>query len=247
MVAAKIANLEDGQHPTPAPSFDGAKNDNENKLLVTQKEAADMMNVGVATVTRASKVLKEGTPEQIAAVESGEASLEGTAQSLPSAPTRGRGNKMIIPEGHTIESYVAELIDTAVEPKDLTKDYTITKLTYEKVRPLVLLTRMPLPEGEASVVREVLDEINETRQIKAHKRAAPIVARVWGKRARTEKGAQQHTTNFQGMLHIIDNCSLLAEMPIPVLEPAFISNTIKQTKKAEQHLKTFRGRLEELL
>ena len=35
MVAAKIANLEDGQHPTPAPSFDGAKNDNENRYRLS--------------------------------------------------------------------------------------------------------------------------------------------------------------------------------------------------------------------
>ncbi len=60
MVAAKLANLDNGIHA--ATSID---------VAVTQPESAKMLNVGVASVQRAKQVLKKGTPETIAAVESG--------------------------------------------------------------------------------------------------------------------------------------------------------------------------------
>ncbi len=60
MVAAKLANLEHGERA-----------DTSIDVSVTQPEAAKMLNVGVASVQRAKKVIKEATPETIAAVESG--------------------------------------------------------------------------------------------------------------------------------------------------------------------------------
>ncbi len=60
MVADKLANLKQG-----------VRADSSIETSVTQPQAAEMLNVSVATVKRAAKVRKEGTPETIAAVESG--------------------------------------------------------------------------------------------------------------------------------------------------------------------------------
>lgn len=58
MVAAKLANLNNGQRP---PYIDGG--------AVTQSKAQEMLNVGEATVTRAKKIQRIGSPE-LNAVES---------------------------------------------------------------------------------------------------------------------------------------------------------------------------------
>ena len=57
LIAARLANLEKGQH---APSIEGA---------VTQADAAELLNVSVSTVERAAKVLRDGVPELIQKVE----------------------------------------------------------------------------------------------------------------------------------------------------------------------------------
>lgn len=68
MVAAKLSNLSHGgQGGTLNPSIDGLK--------VSQSKAQEMLNVGESTVSRAKKIQREGVPELIAAVESGEVTV----------------------------------------------------------------------------------------------------------------------------------------------------------------------------
>jgi len=59
MVAAKLATLKEGR-PSKTTSID---------VVIPQAKAAEMLNVGVASVQRARQVLDHGTPELIAAVE----------------------------------------------------------------------------------------------------------------------------------------------------------------------------------
>lgn len=68
MVAAKIANLKDGQR---AASIEAP---------VTQNEAAEMLNVSRASVQRAEKVQQDGVPELVEKVEAGEMSVSHAAQ-----------------------------------------------------------------------------------------------------------------------------------------------------------------------
>lgn len=71
MVAGKIANLESSKHASPIGE------------AVTQPQAAEMLNVSTRAVSRAKQVLKKGTPETIAAVESGKLTrLCGNASAL---------------------------------------------------------------------------------------------------------------------------------------------------------------------
>lgn len=70
MVAAKIANLEDGQKKCASPIGEP----------VTQQEAADLLNVSKRGVERAKQVQTEGTPELVAAVETGKVAVSTAAE-----------------------------------------------------------------------------------------------------------------------------------------------------------------------
>ena len=68
MVAAALANMKQGTR-TDLPSIDG------KSASVAMREAGEMLNVGESTVTRAKKIRKLGSPELVAAVESGEVTV----------------------------------------------------------------------------------------------------------------------------------------------------------------------------
>ena len=62
MIAARLANMPVGRPwPSVIPSIEG----------ITQEQAADMLNVGVATVERASAVLASNAPDIIEAIDHG--------------------------------------------------------------------------------------------------------------------------------------------------------------------------------
>ncbi len=70
MVAQALATMSEGRHATSSIE------------LVSQTQAGEMLNVSVATVKRAAKVRKEGTPETIAAVESGKLPVSVATQHI---------------------------------------------------------------------------------------------------------------------------------------------------------------------
>ncbi len=102
MVAAKLANLDNGQRASPIG--EGA---------VTQQSAADMLNVGKRTVERAREVIEGGAPELVAAVESGAVSVSAAADvaslSKPEqAEIVARGEREILQAAKQIRSAKAE-------------------------------------------------------------------------------------------------------------------------------------------
>jgi hypothetical protein len=84
MAAAEIANLKRGNVAARKSELQIC-----SSQPVTTEEAADMLNVGVATVYQAKKVLKEATPEEIEAVKQGQAAV-GTV-----AVTEGYGVSLL--------------------------------------------------------------------------------------------------------------------------------------------------------
>lgn len=78
MIAARLAMLKQG-----------ARTDLSSIELMSQADAAALLNVSVSSIKRASKVLNEGTPEDIAAVETGEKGVSTIAYPLVSL-RRGR-------------------------------------------------------------------------------------------------------------------------------------------------------------
>lgn len=70
MVAAKLANLTNGQQARHASPIGEA---------VSESQAAKLLNVGKRTVERARKVQDNGVPELVAAVERGQVSVSAAA------------------------------------------------------------------------------------------------------------------------------------------------------------------------
>ena len=91
MVAAKMAGLKPGQHTTRSC---GAKDRSGAQPIggAAIADAARLLKVGTTSVTRARKVLKDGIPELVAAVERGE--VAASLQIAPAAvfvPSEGSG------------------------------------------------------------------------------------------------------------------------------------------------------------
>lgn len=105
MVAAKLANMNQGERTDVQPSA--------NLQKVSQADAADMLNVSTRSVAAASKVKAEGTPELVAAVESGRVSVSAAA-TVAEAPIEqqreivARGTKEILQAAKQIRAERAE-------------------------------------------------------------------------------------------------------------------------------------------
>lgn len=82
MVAAEIANLKNGQRADMASR---SQADYIYTPPVSIEQAAEMLNVSRATVSNAKVVLRDGTPEQIAAVRDGSAAVYPLAKELRAA------------------------------------------------------------------------------------------------------------------------------------------------------------------
>lgn len=100
MVAAKLANLSDGQRADQAAQICAA---------VTQNEAADMLNVSRRTVQTAKAVQEQGAPELVQAVETGKVSVSAAADiaTLPKqeqVEIVARGEKEILEAAKAIRA-----------------------------------------------------------------------------------------------------------------------------------------------
>jgi N6-adenosine-specific RNA methylase IME4/ParB-like chromosome segregation protein Spo0J len=80
MIAAKLANLKDGQRKSSGASIGAPRTE------VSQIDAANKMGVGRMSVQRAKKVLDKGTPELAQAVESGQIAVSVAAKIAEMEP-----------------------------------------------------------------------------------------------------------------------------------------------------------------
>jgi hypothetical protein len=77
MIAARLANMKVGHVASQREDAGRIQSP-----LISTKEAAEMLNVGRHGVVAAKKVLSEGTPAEIAAIERGEASVSTVAHQI---------------------------------------------------------------------------------------------------------------------------------------------------------------------
>lgn len=71
LVAKRLANMPEGR-PSNTPAIEG--------VSISQSRAANMLNVSVASVERASVLIDRGAPELIAAVDAGTASVSAASE-----------------------------------------------------------------------------------------------------------------------------------------------------------------------
>lgn len=121
MVAAKLANLKDGQRPDRvATPIDAPK-----ISAVTKQEACEALNVGVSTLDRARKIQRVGSPELNAAVESGEVTV-GAAYKVAELP-HDEQRKVLSQGLEAVKAKAKEIREAAkpvIEPEPVIVDGT---------------------------------------------------------------------------------------------------------------------------
>jgi len=133
MVAAKIATLKRGY--IASQRSDGA-------IAPSQTEAATLLNVSRETVKRARIVINEGTPEEIAAVEAGEASVSTIARDI----------RAKVPVSKRIAKRNGKLSDAGKNPERI-ENQRVNAEVWKRLRgALDDLTSLPLPADVAELV-----------------------------------------------------------------------------------------------
>jgi len=115
MVAALLANMPVGRSSSGSNSAD-LRNCND---LFSQAKAAEMLNVGERTVSEAKKVIEHGTPKLIAAVNSGEVTVNAAAEvaELPEAE-----QKKLVAEGPAaVKAKASELRHAKKKPETVSQ------------------------------------------------------------------------------------------------------------------------------
>lgn len=153
MVAAKLANMEQGERTDLQPSA--------NLQKVSRAEAAELLNVSERTVNAASKVKDEGAPELIAAVEAGLASVSAAAEV---ATLSQEGQAEIVAKGELeILKAAKEIRAKKTEQRRQERIERITEISNASVEPLTGMGRFPIiladPPWRYDFSRDDADEI----------------------------------------------------------------------------------------
>jgi predicted transcriptional regulator len=148
MVAGKIATLKDGQRKA-ATSID----------VPSQPEAAKMLNVGVASVQRARKVLNSGNKELISKVEQGEIAVSKAAATIAPPKLKVVHDPAPVPTTNVTTTITP---DTSITTRDTTKKFRMLRV--------YLATQVgAIPEeqrGEfASELEKIATEIRENGRV----------------------------------------------------------------------------------
>lgn len=143
MVAARLANLKHGSNRYEKVEFEISNS------TATVDEAAALLNVSPATVVNARKVLHHGTPEEIAAVESGQASVSTIAEDIRrGAPPEQRGKN----KPKKVRDRKSEK-NKGKNPERIER-MRIKAQVWAQVRDsLINLTSLPLPADAVALVR----------------------------------------------------------------------------------------------
>lgn len=256
MVAARLATMPRGTR-TDIGSID--------PKLVSNDEAADMLNISAPSVKRAKTILRDGTSEEIEAVEKGEAAVSTTAKNIsartkkPESKPDGKqpsphGGRISVPDGMTAEDFCRE--GMAAEPQGLSAEEIAKRLgtngqTYRMMRNIVALYDMgDLPVADAELVVAALADMNTNNRVAApYDTIKHIVERVWGKRRkRSDKTIAVRLEEFERAFgHIIFACTNADEIEIPNLGTERVLCAIGEIKEAKKHLNNLQQKLEELL
>lgn len=130
MVAARIANINHGENRfTIDASIDAS---------ISQPEAAELLNVGRASVQRARQVIEQGTPELVAKVESGEMAVSRAIQEIKRNEAKLNLESISVQEAKKIDGvfdvividppWPMEKIERDVAPNQVQFDYPTMSL-----------------------------------------------------------------------------------------------------------------------
>lgn len=257
IIGARLANLSNGQHK--AGSIDPAP--------MTIDEAAGLMGVSPPTIKRGKMVLKYGTPEEVKAVERGEAAVATVAKNAllraqkmqtkaaddsKSAAPRGH-TKVRLKDGLTMEAVCRQGL--AMEAGGASSENAADRLglnrsSYSKMRDVVMLAdRQDLLARDTELARRALRTMNESQQVVgAWELIGPLAAKLWGHRKGTTRAGLEsfRLEAFERSFGaLIQACSMAGEIEFPYLKAERAALAIEELTKAEKALRELRNRIKE--
>jgi hypothetical protein len=236
MIAARLAAMSQGGD-RQSEDFKS-----RNRPL-TQKEAADALNVGVTALKEAKAVFDKGTPDEISAVQDGTAPLHTVAEKIrarePDEAKKG-GTRIIVPEGETVESAVRAGILSGGTIGTAARELGMGAATYAKISDILRLLDMSLSDEDRAACRSVMDEINAERRMAPYERLRPLIKRVWGDEKHYSGAETKRLEAFRRAVNVvIMGASALPEIEIPYLESTEREELIEELKAAEVQVRSF--------
>lgn len=261
MIAAKLATMKRG---------DAASQRDEGEISPSSlKEVADMLNINRSTVIYAKKVLSDGTLEDIAAVETGNAAVSTVAKKIkqrekeaagaPPLETDGSlrsGTRLAVPEGMTAEQAcrkVMGLENKGVDAETAAKEIGLAITSYRKLRDIVALSdRTDLSEKDQASVKRALDDMNKRQQIQQpYQLVTDLVCRIWGpsknRSQSREKDERRRIEGFEkAYFVVVQTCAATEKISIPHLSSARVEEIGSELKEAEKYIRQFRNKIMEI-
>lgn len=260
MVAAKLATMKRG---------DPASQRHDGQICPSHSEAAALLNVSPRSVKAAKRILNEGRPDEIAAVENGEKRIARVTQTIDarkryadtqtvagkSVTPNPAGARLVAPEdGLTIEQWcrrglAIEAAGSSIE--DAAQQIAFNVTSYRQAREIILLSdRDDLPARDAEICRQALADLNSTRRLRVnHDAVNHIVIRMWGdgRYPRNQATVEKRAEHFQ---HMVGICWQAAEssreLQVPHLNQETASDCIRQLEQARTHLAAMISKLKDI-
>lgn len=252
LIAARLANQRPpGRNPANSQGLSNAR-------------AAEILNVGERTVYEAKKVIRNGTQEEVQAVERGEAAVSSVANKIRKrAPPNGKdnsshkpasenGSRVNVPEGLTLEQLCRQGLELEAKgsfSESVAAKLGIARATYSKMRDIVTLAdRSELRPADRTIAQRALAEMNKTRRVvKAWEIIEPLTARLWGHRRgpRTNLEAMRLSQFDRALGAILQACSMAAEVEVPYLKTERAKEVFQELSEAEKSVRDFKNRIKE--
>lgn len=181
LVAARLANMERG----------GDRKSEEIKAqncgLITQEKAADILAVSERSVQQAAAVIRDGTPEQIKAIESGESTVNAELQKIKQALKDAEKDKAakdaeIQRQSQRLQKLEDDLEQSKIAQKmlaDLKKPDTVTvEKRVEVIPPDYETTKQKLKEAMAKIDKMTDEQLGQAQAIFQQGKRAEIRSRL---------------------------------------------------------------------
>lgn len=161
------------------------------------------------------------------------------------------GSRIHVPEGKKVSDVIQEAIkveEGGMTVGDVARLVGMGRASYYRARAIVLLSqRTDLSPSDTILVREALDEMNEThRAALAYEKLGALVKKVWGggRKPRDRKGASRRQASFShAMTIIIDTCIAAPEIEIPLLSDTERVTAVRQVDEAISGLRRLKRKI----
>lgn len=267
MVGGKLANMSQGRPKTG--KFAGLSEKGSSKQMISQKEAADMVNVSERSVRSARKVIEKGDDEMIAAVEAGDITVSRAAVGLKRPNLGKKPEPAQAPISRPIHgSPVAGLIARTAEDiirtgealeasgqtvETVAKELEIGIGHYRNLRQIAHLSKLEfLRPDDADRVRQALALVNELKQVnRAYKSIEDLVALVYGsavnrrgKNVTLDRLVKRRHEQFDRAISLVNQtCRNLDLLECPYVGPSDAVATDRKLAEAMDSLRKFRASL----